>query len=297
MEKYTDTEITHCTQCPKHCPIGSVQCRRGQKFAESLQRKDYGETEENKTPDNCEDKFLKDPTQESEAREQYGQESYDSGPHGQESHDRGPHGRGRQRTENFRSGGDSSFHGRPEGFRGPHGEGFRGPHGEDFRGSHGDGFRGSHGEGFREAREEFRRGWHRQGMELEPEDELSALLRTCVYYLFQRGGRKNGQERILHILSHREELSQRELQEILRIQPGSISEILSKMERAGLLTRERDDNDKRRIVLKLTDAGRKKAADGGEQNRDFFAPLDGDQKEQLKGLLKILLDARGENEN
>lgn len=292
MEKYTDTEITHCTQCPRHCPIDSVQCGRGRKFAESLQRKGSGETGENKSHEDYEHKFS----------EHRAQEFHDRG-----FGENGFGGRGRQGTENFRSCGDSGFHGRPEGFRGPHGEGFREFHGEGFRGPHGEGFRETYGEdgsddrgefrggrreGFREAREDFRRGWHRQGMELEPEDELSGLLRSCVYHLFQRGGRKNGQDRILHILSRCDELSQRELQGILRIQPGSISEILAKMEHAGLLIREKDQADKRKVMLKLTDEGRQRAGLVlDERNKDRFGALDEEQKEQLKTLLKLLLDS------
>ena len=46
-------------------------------------------------------------------------------------------------------------------------------------------------------------------------------------------------------------MSQGVLQELLRIQPGSMSEIVSKPEYAGLILRERSEEDRRRVTVSL----------------------------------------------
>lgn len=97
-----------------------------------------------------------------------------------------------------------------------------------------------------------------------------------------------GQDRILQILAGQEEISQRRLQEMLRIQPGSMSEILSKLERKGLLTRERGE-DKRGNLLRITDAGRAAAETAPVPEQPLFDGLTAVQQDELRSLLKLLL--------
>lgn len=133
--------------------------------------------------------------------------------------------------------------------------------------------------------------WHGEGVpdvDMENPDGLYALMRACGHVLYHQGGRKSGQGRILRILSHCESMSQRELQEILGIQTGSLSEILAKMESAGLIERERDETDRRRSIVRLTQTGRDRECRAGEQP-DMFSALNEEQKNQLKELLSILL--------
>ncbi len=79
-------------------------------------------------------------------------------------------------------------------------------------------------------------------------------------------------------------MGQKALQELLHVQPGSISEILSKMEEKGLVTRSKADTDKRASLISLTDAE-------NPQNPDSvsFDALSGEEQETLKSLLKKLL--------
>ncbi len=84
-------------------------------------------------------------------------------------------------------------------------------------------------------------------------------------------------------------LSQRELTELMAVQPGSLSELLGKMEARGLISRIRSEEDHRRVTVSLTEAGSAKAAERGP--RDIFAVLNEDEKEQLKGLLAKLAEA------
>jgi DNA-binding MarR family transcriptional regulator len=84
-------------------------------------------------------------------------------------------------------------------------------------------------------------------------------------------------------------LSQRELTELMGVMPGSLSELLGKMELRGLITRIRLEEDRRKVTVSLTETGKEKAAERG--HRDIFAALDESEKEQLKALLKKLTEA------
>ena len=106
-----------------------------------------------------------------------------------------------------------------------------------------------------------------------------------------QGGPAHGQALILSILAGREALSQRELQQMLGIQPGSLSELLSKLEAKGYLTREKA-GDRRGNLLRITGAGREalpKAGDAPED--DPLAPLTDEQQDQLAALLRTLVTA------
>ncbi len=104
-----------------------------------------------------------------------------------------------------------------------------------------------------------------------------------------QGGPARGQALILSILAGREALSQRELQQMLGIQPGSLSELISKLEAKGLLTREKAE-DRRGNLLRITDAGRD-AIPGiqAAPEDDPFAPLTPEQQDQLSDMLRALL--------
>lgn len=106
-----------------------------------------------------------------------------------------------------------------------------------------------------------------------------------------QGGPARGQALILSILAGREALSQRELQQMLGIQPGSLSELISKLEAKGQLTREKAE-DRRGNLLRITEAGRAALpAPGDAPEDDPLAPLSADQQDQLADLLRTLLTA------
>ena len=102
-------------------------------------------------------------------------------------------------------------------------------------------------------------------------------------------GSARGQALILSILAGREELSQRELQQMLGVQPGSMSEIVSKLEKKGFLTRERGE-DRRGNLLRITDEGRAALPEKvGDEDDDLFAALTDDERATLAKLLRALL--------
>lgn len=120
---------------------------------------------------------------------------------------------------------------------------------------------------------------------------LTELMEMCGHLLHHRPEvmSARGQQRILMILVEQECLSQRQLQEMLRIQPGSMSEILTKLERKGLLMRERGE-DRRGNLLRITEAGRRAVAEvAPAQDENLFSSLTAEQQKQLKSLLQPLL--------
>ena len=89
-------------------------------------------------------------------------------------------------------------------------------------------------------------------------------------------------------------MSQRALQERLGIEPGSLSEILAKLEEKGFLVKEKDESDRRKMILRLTDAG--KAAAEAEKTEgskphaeEIFQALSPEEQGQLKEMLRKLL--------
>ena len=70
---------------------------------------------------------------------------------------------------------------------------------------------------------------------------------------------KASQKRILIILNELGIMTQRDLTEHLGVQPGSASEILSKLENAGLIIRSQNETDRRTTDVSLTDTGRELA--------------------------------------
>lgn len=67
----------------------------------------------------------------------------------------------------------------------------------------------------------------------------------------------HGQHRALVVLAKEGTLTQSQLAEILDIRPSSMTELLSKLEDRGLITRAADEDDKRVTNVSITDDGRK----------------------------------------
>jgi len=119
---------------------------------------------------------------------------------------------------------------------------------------------------------------------------LEELILLCGRMLPRnQGGPGHGQALVLSILAGRESMSQRALQQMLGVQPGSLSELVSKLERKGCLTRERGE-DRRGNLLRITEAGRQAIPDDPATTDDPFSALNDEQRTQLADLLKLLLN-------
>ena len=87
-------------------------------------------------------------------------------------------------------------------------------------------------------------------------DDLAGRLERCGKILRHCLAKRRGQEKILRILWEQGESTQKDLQEQLGIQPGSMSEIAAKLAAKGLVARGRAESDRRKILLSLTEEGR-----------------------------------------
>ena len=378
MEKSMDYNVTNCTQCPRHCPITDLQCKRGRQYMEHLGNGE-ADAEGGQEKMNQEDGMQEGQGAFAGHRRPMPHGHGGSGRHGehgmrgeqgkhgmcgeQERHGvcgeqgrhgmseeqrghgmceeqgrhgmrggqgkhgmRGEQGRNEMSEEQGKHGmsGEQGRHGMSEeqgghgmsGEQGRHGmRGGQGRHGmsgeqgrqgmrEEQRGQGMRGEQGRHGmreeQGGHEIHGEYgrRKGHGRFGRRLEGmegEDGLSALLGKCGHYLYHRPYHGRGQGRILKMLSGQEEVTQKELQETLGIQAGSVSEIISKLEARGLVARERDDADKRRVLLRITEEGKKRAETDFDEGKteDLYGVLSEEEQETLKGLLGRLLESWG----
>ncbi len=101
---------------------------------------------------------------------------------------------------------------------------------------------------------------------------------------------KGSQKRILIVLLETGKITQRVLTERLGIQPGSVSEVLAKLEHAGLIAREASSEDRRTTDVSLTEKGREQAMEAlafrQERHTQMFSCLSEQEKDQLLGLLE-----------
>lgn len=96
---------------------------------------------------------------------------------------------------------------------------------------------------------------------------------------------KGSQKRILIILNESGGMTQRELTEKLGVRPGSASEVIGKLESAGLIQRTPSASDRRTADIHLTKEGLKRANDADIQrkkrHREMFSCLTDDEKKTL----------------
>lgn len=104
--------------------------------------------------------------------------------------------------------------------------------------------------------------------------------------------REHGRVRLMNMLKENGELSQREIAEKLDIRPQSLSELLVKMESDGFISRRQDKDDKRVIVVALTEKGEEQLVVLRQANREhaekLFSPLNDEEKDALIAILKKL---------
>lgn len=148
-----------------------------------------------------------------------------------------------------------------------------------------------------------RHGRHRRygrfSFEDNNEDDLLSILAKCNHILHHKKGGKRGQGKILKILAKQQEINQKELQEILGIESGSMSELVIKLEQKGLITRTKDETDKRMTKLTITEQGLESSKEleirDEEENKLLYGSLSEQEQEELKTLLKKLLQGWEEN--
>ena len=110
-------------------------------------------------------------------------------------------------------------------------------------------------------------------------------------YILERKTNRRGQSRILKLLAENELLSQKELQQKLEIEAGSLSETIAKLEARGLILREKDEQDKRRMLVRLSEQGQLAASQETIEDPDaIYDVLSDEEKAELQAILIKLTD-------
>lgn len=115
------------------------------------------------------------------------------------------------------------------------------------------------------------------------------------HYLHIHAGGRGGKQFVLAAL-HKSggQLTQRELLEGTNISPAALSEVVAKLEGEGLIHREPYQQDRRQVLIELTEAGEGCAAQMCQKRDEFenkaFLCLSPDEQEQLRTLLAKLKD-------
>lgn len=115
----------------------------------------------------------------------------------------------------------------------------------------------------------------------------------CGHYLHFHGGGRSGKAPILCLLEKRGGcMSQQELGLNFELKPGSLSEILTKLENGGFIERKRSENDRRQLIITLTEAGHERARSDERERIDFrrkaFSNLTESEQEELARLLELV---------
>ncbi|MFD2757777.1 MarR family winged helix-turn-helix transcriptional regulator [Gulosibacter faecalis] len=98
-----------------------------------------------------------------------------------------------------------------------------------------------------------------------------------------------GQGRILATLKLQDGVPTKDLAFILGMRVASLNEALAKLERAEFVTREPSPDDKRVMLIRLTEAGRN-TEQFTPQRPDAFSTLSDDERDQLGALLDRVIE-------
>lgn len=95
--------------------------------------------------------------------------------------------------------------------------------------------------------------------------QLQAVMHRRAFQNFKDHSSYRGQGKILSILKDQPEMDRRELEERLSISRQGLTELLSKLEKSGLILRVPSQTDRRAMVICLTEKGRAAAEETGER--------------------------------
>ena len=104
---------------------------------------------------------------------------------------------------------------------------------------------------------------------------------------------RQGQGRILALLKSESGMSQKELAQRLNMRQQSMGEFLVKLEKNGYLTRRPSEEDRRTMIIELTEKGRTFHIEPERPER-LYGCLDQEEKDQLGRNLSTLIKRLGE---
>ena len=123
--------------------------------------------------------------------------------------------------------------------------------------------------------------------------QLTQAYRGLLDGLMDRIGLHRAQVNVLCRLFAQDGMTQSEIAEQLSVQGATITNMLQRMEEAGLVTRRRDPEDNRLVRVYLTDTGRKQERAINEQamrvEQAVFEGLDDQERAMLRRMMRRML--------
>lgn len=111
----------------------------------------------------------------------------------------------------------------------------------------------------------------------------------------RRSHAHHAQEHVLSIIREQGPIKQADLLELLDVRSSSLSEVLGKLQRNGLIERQRNEQDKRSFVISATGGGKMsdsmRPGGGRESAEALFACLDTVERRQLGDILNKIIDS------
>lgn len=104
-------------------------------------------------------------------------------------------------------------------------------------------------------------------------------------------GPHRGQGRVLTLLKMNPEISQKDLTFVLGMRPQSVGELLQKLEDKDLITRDASEQDRRVMIIRLTDLGMEEAekiSETTDVGEELFADFSDDEKIEWARLVEKL---------
>lgn len=145
------------------------------------------------------------------------------------------------------------------------------------------------------------KGFAPEGVDPLSFEVFRALMRTVklngrllMRALGERGGHP-GQAGCLWAIGARENISQRELADMVQLSPPTVTAMLQKLERSGLIERTADESDQRVTRVSLTDAGRELNHDLRVAHGEYIEHTIGSLSERDRRELARLLGLLGDN--
>ena len=125
---------------------------------------------------------------------------------------------------------------------------------------------------------------------LDRNNKLIWNFRDIGHTMRQISEGRGSQKRILILLLETGGMTQKELTARLGVQPGSASEVLNKLEQAGLILRTPSETDHRTTDIRLTPDGealaKEASAKRADRHEQMFAVLSEEEKDTLIALLE-----------
>lgn len=104
-----------------------------------------------------------------------------------------------------------------------------------------------------------------------------------------------GQGKIIKLMELHSGVSQRELADLAKLKPASLTEAIERLERDGLIQRQRDQQDRRVIRVQLTKQGQTRAQQISKEHQkfqaDLLSSLTDEEKTSLIQIFKKLNDS------